>query len=127
MVFVPVTREEWSSRKGEIMHELHELTEDAPITTLLQLISQQIGGWPMYLLTNVTGHNNHLHQREGRGLKIGQDGSAKKNGWFDGVNHFDPRSPLYEAKDAEADCVERSRYRTRGHCSVRDCSELRLE
>ena len=101
MVFVPVTREEWSSRKGEIMHELHELTEDAPITTLLQLISQQIGGWPMYLLTNVTGHNNHLHQREGRGLKIGQDGSAKKNGWFDGVNHFDPRSPLYEAKDAK--------------------------
>lgn len=94
MVFVPKTREEFASRVGRMVHELHELTEETPIATLLHSIGQQTFGWPMYLFANVTGHNNHERQQEGRG-------KGKKNGYFSGVNHFSPWSPLYEAKDAK--------------------------
>lgn len=94
MVFVPKTREVYSSRIGKFVHELDELTEETPIATLIHLIGQQLAGWVLYLMTNVTGHNNHELQKEGRG-------AGKKNGWFSGVNHFNPSSPLYEAKDGK--------------------------
>ncbi|KAJ5247253.1 hypothetical protein N7468_002236 [Penicillium chermesinum] len=94
MVFVPRTREEQASRLGKAVHELGELMEETPIVTALNLVLQQLFGWPMYLITNVTGHNNHEKQLEGRG-------KGKANGWFGGVNHFNPSSPLYEAKDAK--------------------------
>jgi omega-6 fatty acid desaturase (delta-12 desaturase) len=79
---------------GRFVHELHELTEETPIATMIHLVGQQLIGWPNYLLTNVTGHNFHERQREGRG-------KDKKNGFGGGVNHFDPRSPLYEEKEAK--------------------------
>lgn len=94
MVFLPRTKEEHATRLGLFLHELEELTEETPIATSLNLIQQQLFGWPTYLLTNVTGHNYHEKQSEGRG-------KGKKNGWFGGVNHFDHSSPLYEAKDAK--------------------------
>lgn len=94
MVFVPKTRSDYATRVGKMVHELHELTEDTPLATLFHLFYQQLGGWPAYILTNVTGHNNHEAQREGRG-------KGKKNGFGGGVNHFNPSSPLYEAKDAK--------------------------
>lgn len=94
MVFVPRTREQQATRLGRLAHELSELTEETPAYTLFMLIMQQLVGWPNYLLTNVTGHNYHERQREGRG-------KGKKNGYGGGVNHFDPRSPLYEAKHAK--------------------------
>lgn len=94
MVFVPKTRDVYASKIGRFAHELHELTEETPIMTAIELIGQQIGGWPMYIITNITGHNNHEGQREGRG-------KGKKNGFFGGVNHFNMNSPLYEAKDAK--------------------------
>lgn len=91
MVFLPRTREEHASRMGTLMHEMHELMEETPIYTAGNLIAQQLFGWPMYLFRNVTGHNNHEKQPEGKGV-------GKKNG--DGsVNHFIPSSPLYEKKD----------------------------
>jgi len=91
MVFLPRTREEHASRTGALLHEMHELMEETPIATLSSMITQQIGGWPAYLFLNVTGHNNHSKQIEGKGV-------GKKNG--DGsVNHFLPSSPLYEKKD----------------------------
>ncbi|KAI3392604.1 hypothetical protein diail_5478 [Diaporthe ilicicola] len=93
MVFVPRTREQQASRLGKMIHELSELTEETPIYTLLLLIGQQLIGWPNYLMTNVTGHNYHERQREGRG-------KGKHNGFGGGVNHFDPRTPLFENKDA---------------------------
>jgi len=93
MVFVPRTREQQASRIGRLVHELSELTEETPIYTFIHLVGQQTIGWWNYLLTNVTGHNNHEKQREGRG-------KGKKNGWGGSVNHFDPRSPLYENRDA---------------------------
>ena len=94
MVFVPKTREEFSSKVGYLAHELSELAEETPIATLGNLIAQQLFGWPMYIITNVTGHNMHERQHEGRG-------KGKQNGVFGGVNHFNPSSPLYEAKDAK--------------------------
>lgn len=94
MVFVPKTREEYASRIGRAIHEISELMEETPILTAISLVFQQLFGWPMYLTTNVTGHNFHERQPEGRG-------KGKQNGYFGGVNHFDPRSPLYEAKDAK--------------------------
>ncbi|KXX79127.1 Delta(12) fatty acid desaturase [Madurella mycetomatis] len=93
MVFLPRTREQQATRMGRLVHELSELTEETPVYTLIHLIGQQTIGWWNYLLTNVTGHNNHEKQREGRG-------KGKKNGFGGGVNHFDPRSPLYENRDA---------------------------
>jgi omega-6 fatty acid desaturase (delta-12 desaturase) len=94
MVFVPKTREEYSTRIGKFVHELHELTEETPIATAIHMVGQQLLGWPLYLFANVTGHNNHERQLEGRG-------KGKVNGYFTGVNHFNPSSPLYEAKDAK--------------------------
>ena len=93
MVFVPRTREERASSIGRLVHELSELTEETPIYTFIHLLGQQLIGWPNYLLTNVTGHNYHERQREGRG-------KGKHNGAGGGVNHFYPSSPLYEARDA---------------------------
>ena len=92
MVFVPPTREEYTSGFGKLAHEVHELMEDAPIYTLWCMLKQQVFGWPMYLLTNVTGHNYHERQVEGKG-------KGRRNGFRDGINHFIPSSPLYEQKD----------------------------
>ncbi|TAQ86542.1 hypothetical protein B7494_g5128 [Chlorociboria aeruginascens] len=94
MVFVPKTRQEYASRVGKLVHELNELTEETPIATFIHTVGQQLVGWPMYLVANVTGHNYHERQAEGRG-------KGKVNGYFSGVNHFNPSSPLYEAKDAK--------------------------
>jgi omega-6 fatty acid desaturase (delta-12 desaturase) len=94
MVFVPKTREVYASRIGKLIHEIDELTEETPIATLIHSVGQQLLGWPLYLFGNVTGHNEHERQHEGRG-------KGKVNGFFTGVNHFNPSSPLYEAKDAK--------------------------
>lgn len=94
MVFVPKTRDVYASRLGHFAHELSELMEETPIITAATLIGQQLVGWFLYLSTNRTGHNYHERQAEGRG-------KGKKNGLGGGVNHFDPFSPLYEAKDGK--------------------------
>jgi len=94
MVFLPRTREQHATRTGRMVHELSELCEETPIYTLLHLLGQQLIGWPKYLMTNVTGHNFHERQREGRG-------KGKKNGSGGGVNHFDPRAPIFDNKHAK--------------------------
>lgn len=93
MVFLPKTREVYASRYGYYAHELSELMEETPMYTAGHMIGQQLAGWLLYITFNVTGHNNHERQPEGRG-------KGKKNGLGGAVNHFDPSSPLYEAKDA---------------------------
>jgi len=92
MVFVPKTRNAYAAGIRKAAHEVSELTEETPIASLLWFIGQQLAGWPMYILTNVTGHNYHERQIEGKGV-------GKKNGIGGGVNHFIPSSPLYEQKD----------------------------
>ncbi|ERF76642.1 hypothetical protein EPUS_04462 [Endocarpon pusillum Z07020] len=94
MVFVPKAKEVYASRYGYMLHELSELAEETPIATAFHLFYQQLGGWPAYLITNVTGHNHHERQSEGRG-------KGKANGFGGGVNHFNMSSPLYESKDAK--------------------------
>lgn len=94
MVFVPKSREVYASKAGYYAHQLAELTEETPIATALFMIGQQLVGWLFYLSTNVTGHNCHERQPEGRG-------KGKRNGFGGGVNHFDLSSPLYEAKDSK--------------------------
>ncbi|KAI9803489.1 MAG: Oleate hydroxylase fah12 [Sarcosagium campestre] len=94
MVFVPKSRERYASGVGHLAHELSELMEETPIMAIISLLGQQLGGWPMYLLTNVTGHDFHERQSEGRG-------KGKQNGFGKGVNHFNPNSPLYESRDAK--------------------------
>lgn len=94
MVFVPKTREQYASKIGRAAHELSELAEETPIVTAGSLVGQQVAGWILYLSINITGHNSHTRQKEGRG-------QGKKNGWGGNVNHFDPSSPLYEAKDSK--------------------------
>lgn len=94
MVFLPRTREQFATRAGRLVHEVSELAEETPIFTLIHLLGQQLIGWPQYLIANVTGHNFHSRQREGRG-------EGKKNGFGGGVNHFDPKSPIFDSKDAK--------------------------
>ena len=94
MVFVPKTRDEYASRAGYYAHELSELMEETPILTAGTMIGQQLVGWLLYINFNVTGHNYHERQSEGRG-------KGKRNGYGGGVNHFDPSSPLYESKDGK--------------------------
>ncbi|KAF8471958.1 delta(12) fatty acid desaturase [Kalaharituber pfeilii] len=91
MVFVPKTRQQYISNVSMAANTLAELGEETPLVTALNLILQQLFGWPMYLITNATGHNCHERQSEGRG-------KGKRNGWFGGVNHFNLSSPLYENK-----------------------------
>ena len=93
MVLVPKTREVYATRIGKLAHELSELTEETPIWSALELLGLCLLGWPLYLLSNEGGHDNHATQREGRGL-------GKQNGLGGGVNHFDPNSPIFESKDA---------------------------
>ncbi|GMM33615.1 hypothetical protein DASC09_009400 [Saccharomycopsis crataegensis] len=79
MVFVPPTKEQFLERNGA--KSLAEITEDSPITSLCDLIKQQMGGWIVYLLTNVTG----------------QTYEGWDNHWA--VNHFNPTAPIFDAKD----------------------------
>ncbi|KAL8949695.1 MAG: hypothetical protein Q9222_004216 [Ikaeria aurantiellina] len=94
MVFVPKTRAEYASSLGYYAHEISELMEETPIATAVTMVGQQLVGWLLYLTGNVTGHNCHERQSEGRG-------KGKQNGIGGGVNHFDPSSPLYESKDGK--------------------------
>ncbi|KAG6019566.1 Oleate hydroxylase fah12 [Claviceps sp. Clav32 group G5] len=94
MVFLPRTREQQATRLGRAVEELGDLCEETPIYTALHLVGQQLIGWPSYLMANVTGHNFHERQREGRG-------KGKKNGFGGSVNHFDPRSPIFDARHAK--------------------------
>ncbi len=99
MVFVPRTRAGFAKRFQVAFEELSELTEDAPLNSLLFVIARQLFGWNIYLLSNDTGHDYHARQAEGRGYN--PNGTEKHNGWLKGVNHFSPRSPLFEARDAK--------------------------
>ena len=91
MVFVPRTREQHASRLGCFMHEMNELVEETPLYTAIHMLAQQLGGWQSYLILNATGHVHHDRQPEGKGV-------GRKNG-NGSVNHFDPKSPLFERKD----------------------------
>lgn len=91
MVFVPLRKEQFVKSRGLSLPQLHDF-EETPIYTALHVIGQQLFGWLYYLSTNVTGHNHHSRQPEGKG-------KGKTNGPMGGVNHFLPSSPLFEKRD----------------------------
>lgn len=78
MVFVPYTKEEYLEMKGK--SKIAEVTEETPIVTFFTLIFQQIGGLHFYLLTNATGQPHKSH-------------------WWFARSHFNPSSPIFDAKD----------------------------
>ncbi|KAI1370801.1 oleate delta-12 desaturase [Hypoxylon crocopeplum] len=94
MAFVPPSREEHCRRYGIPAEELHEIVQDTPLYAAYYIITRLLIGWPTYLLSNHTGHDVHERQPEGRGI-------AKRNGFFKGVNHFNPQSPLFDNKDVK--------------------------
>jgi omega-6 fatty acid desaturase (delta-12 desaturase) len=75
-----------------------DMTEDTSISSVLSVIARQLFGWNVYLLANNTSHDSHYLQGEYRGYH--KNGSTKQNGWFKGVNYFDPRSPLFNGANA---------------------------
>ena len=95
MVFVPRIRSEFAAKVRSKLEDLSEISEDAPLHSLLYVIGRQLVGWPVYLLTNDTGYDCDQRQGEGRGR-----GRGKRNGLFNGVNHFNPGSPIFDASDA---------------------------
>ncbi|KAL2052736.1 hypothetical protein ABVK25_006976 [Lepraria finkii] len=92
MVFVPKTRHQYASKLGKLTHEISELCEETPIVTAVTLIGQQLLGWILYITTNVTGTDYYTGRKDGRGI-------GKKSGFFGGVNHFQPSTPLINQKD----------------------------
>lgn len=78
-VFVPKTR----SRLGLLSKDVntlqmnHSVLEDTPFITLINLIGQQLFGWPLYLIFNCSGQ-----VYDGR--------------W---ANHFNPNSPIFDPKN----------------------------
>lgn len=77
MVFVPKTRDGFVESRHA--HTLEEIVADSPLATFIGLLSQQLGGWLMYLATNVTGQ------------------PVAESGW--GMSHFNPSSAIFETKD----------------------------
>jgi len=53
-VFVPKIRES-NPGKGEGHHDIHEDSNEAPIVSLMHIAGMLLGGWPAYLIFNVSG------------------------------------------------------------------------
>lgn len=78
MVFIPYTKDEFITMKKK--SKFAEITEEAPVMTLFNLIAQQVGGLQLYLATNATGQPYP---------------GVKK--FF--KSHYWPTSPVFDAKD----------------------------
>jgi len=93
-VFVPATASERASRLRNFTPELagadsvehsssfHKMMEETPLWTAWEVMGQQIFGWPMYLLTNITGRKYQAPR------------------WK--LNHFLPFSPIFNEKQWNA-------------------------
>ncbi|CAG8499558.1 17233_t:CDS:2 [Acaulospora morrowiae] len=74
-VFVPKTRSRVGLSPKDAVH--HSVFEDAPIVTLLNLIGQQLFGFPLYLSFNMSGQ-------------------SYDDRW---ANHFNPSAPMFDRRD----------------------------
>lgn len=78
-VFVPPTKSEVTLGLGSKSHFLgvdwDELLEDAPAWRFINLVGQQLLGWPIYLFVNATGRKD-----------------------YKGANHFQPSSPIFDTR-----------------------------
>lgn len=82
--FVPPTEEQLVKKTGIEIEDLQHLTQDTPITTLVNLIGIQLVGWPLYLAFYTTGGQGGF-----------PEGTVAKEGI---VSHFDPYGPLFSQK-----------------------------
>ena len=71
----------WSKARG-----VEELSEDAPIVTLLRIVLQQVIGWPWYLLVNITAAPTSLPKKPSK-VALGN-------------SHFAPWGSLFRAEEA---------------------------
>ncbi|TPX10300.1 uncharacterized protein E0L32_008705 [Thyridium curvatum] len=88
MAFVPATRPNTPKRGFSTLYldpEWLEDFEDAPVIQLLRLLVHQLGGWPAYLLFNVSAGSDS-RQWEG-------------SSWFRN-SHFDPYSAVFRPNEA---------------------------
>lgn len=76
-VFVPKRKEDFMRDRG--IHDVEDIVGDSPLYSLYSLVAQQLGGWVMYLCTNVTGQKY-----------------PEKSYW--GMCHFNPSSVLFEKR-----------------------------
>lgn len=52
--YVPLRRSEYLQSFGSHIRGLEDLTEDAPLSTFLRIVLQQLLGFPWYLINNIT-------------------------------------------------------------------------
>lgn len=78
MAFVPFNKEEFAKFRGITV--LAESAEDTPIVSLYYLIVHQLFGWISYLTINASGQSYPDHS-------------------VFAVNHFNPKSPIFDKKD----------------------------
>ena len=81
--YVPPRRSEYANAMLFNVNKLEELTEDSPVVTFISIVLQQIIGFPLYLLTNLSG-------------SINKDRSKK----FLGNSHFLPSSTIFRPEEA---------------------------
>jgi omega-6 fatty acid desaturase (delta-12 desaturase) len=82
---VPDRRDIYAAKLGVDHSALEELTSDAPGITMFHLLTQQLLGWPLYLMFNLTSGSESTQ-------------SKKPRRWWQN-SHFDPKSPLFSASD----------------------------
>lgn len=85
-VFVPKTRSEKglpaesaatnSTSSSSFLEKMDSVLEDAPLYVLLDILAQQLLGWPLYLTTNITGQRHYPK-------------------W---TNHFNPSAIMFDAR-----------------------------
>jgi fatty acid desaturase len=87
--YVPPQAEQYSKVLGitsEQLETLDEMTEDAPLAAFFRIIMQQLLGWPMYLINNITASAGSLY--------------GKQSDKFLGNSHLNPWSTLFRPEEA---------------------------
>ncbi|KAI1643968.1 fatty acid desaturase-domain-containing protein [Daldinia loculata] len=88
MAFVPQTKPSWFVQSlGDALSSFvnSEVLEDAPLVNLIRLLGQQLGGWQVYMLLNVTAGNDSMQNLEAK--------------WWR-RSHFDPFSGVFRPQEA---------------------------
>jgi len=87
--YVPPQAEQYASVLGisaEQLESLDEMTEDAPLAAFGRIVMQQLLGWPMYLVNNITASAGSLY--------------GKQSDKPFGNSHLNPWSTLFRPEEA---------------------------
>lgn len=83
--YVPPLKRSYLDSLRRKFNDMDELTEDAPFFTLFRIIVQQLTGFPLYLLTNITAAPDSLRKAPSRFML--------------GNSHFAPAGPLFLSQE----------------------------